>query len=101
MRINSVWFFFLYNFPEALDKQREIGSEAFIAKKQGGKPNEKLYPTCQRAKGYPSLFPLRFSVIVKRHHKRTFVCLSRFRAHRNNTPAIQTWIRAGARSTST
>ena len=35
------------------------------------------------AKGYPSLFPLRFSVIVKRHHKRTFVCLSRFRAHRN------------------
>lgn len=83
MRINSAWFFFLYNFPETLDKQREIGGEAFIAKKQGGKPNEKLYPTCQRAKGYPSLFPLRFSVIVKRHHKRTFVCLSRFRAHRN------------------
>lgn len=40
--------FFLYNFPETLDKQREIGGEAFIAKKQGGKPNEKLYPTCQR-----------------------------------------------------
>ena len=33
MRINSVWFFFLYNFPETLDKQREIGGEAFIAKK--------------------------------------------------------------------
>ena len=32
MRINSVWFFFLYNFPETLDKQREIGGEAFIAK---------------------------------------------------------------------
>lgn len=40
--------FFLYNFPETLDKQREIGGEAFIAKKQGGRPNQKLYPTCQR-----------------------------------------------------
>lgn len=32
MRINSVWFFFSYNFTETLDKQREIGGEAFIAK---------------------------------------------------------------------
>jgi len=45
----------------------------------------RCFPAClsPAAKGYPSLFPLHFSVIVKRHHKRTFVCLSRFRAHRN------------------
>ena len=34
-----------------------MGGEAFIAKKQGGKPNEKLYPTCQReTSGINSVF---------------------------------------------
>ena len=31
---------FSIQFSETLDKQREMGGEAFIAKKQGGKPNE-------------------------------------------------------------